>query len=73
MAREVSEWERYKEINDICPKVGCNQLEMDDCNPDLRKNLCFPKKELLKKLNVQEEELKNNEIKLKSILSMIKK
>jgi len=71
VAREITEWERYKEINNICGKVGCKQLDMDVCNPDIRKKLCFPKKELLNKLEITEEELESNSITMKAVISKL--
>ncbi|MHC1719540.1 MAG: hypothetical protein AB9844_02420 [Clostridiaceae bacterium] len=73
MAREINEWERYKEINNICDKVGCKQMDIDVCNPDIRKKLCFPKKELLNRLEIAEEELENNSITWKAVFEKLDK
>jgi len=73
LVREINEWERYKEINNICSKVGCKQLDIDVCNPDIRKKLCFPKKELLNRLEIKEEELENNSITIKTLISKLEK
>lgn len=66
--RELSEWDRFKEVDTVCEKICCKQLDLEVCRPELIKKLCLPKKELLRKLGVEEEELKDNRVKVKDIL-----
>lgn len=66
--RELSEWDRFKEVDMVCEKICCKQLDLEVCRPELIKKLCLPKKELLSKLGVEEEELKDNRVKVKDIL-----
>ena len=69
--RELNEWDKYKEVNKICEKMKCKQLDLDICRPELIVKLCLPKKELLKKLEIEEEDLASNKIKTTDILRKI--
>lgn len=73
MMREVNEWDRFKEVNKICEKIGCKQLDLEVCRPELVGKLCFPKKELLQKIGLEEEDLIENRVKEKDILRRIEK
>jgi hypothetical protein len=69
--RELSEWDRYKEVNKVCEKMKCKQLDLEICRPELVVKLCLPKRELLKKLEIGEQDLESNKIKITDILSKI--
>ena len=69
--RELNEWDRFKEVNKICEKMKCKQLDLDICRHELIVKLCLPKKELLKKLVIEEEDLESNKIKIADITSEI--
>lgn len=63
----MSEWDKYNETMIFCKKLGCKQWNIDNCCPELMSILCQPKKELLKKLNIKEKDLKNNTVNLEFI------
>lgn len=69
--REINEWDRYKEVNSVCEKISCKQLDLEGCRPELVGKICFLKSELLKKMEIQEDDLKENKVKVADIVRKV--
>lgn len=71
MAKET-EWDKFNESMKLCGDLGCSKTSISVCCPELMGILCKPKSNLLKKLNLLEEDLDKNKITYEQLLDIYK-
>lgn len=67
-----TEWNKYNESMKLCRDLGCSKTSMEICCPELMGILCKPKSNLLKKLNILEEDLDKNKVTYEQLLNTYK-
>ena len=62
-----TEWDKFNDDENLCKRAGCQNWNISVCCPELMTCLCKPKQNLLKKLNINEDELEEGKLTVEHI------